>query len=249
MDTEAVVDATTDIVDAVAEHAEVVETVIERNPAVVVGALIGGLVIGAVVSHIVTKTYLSVKYEEIIDRELEEAKNFYAKRLKKFESMQDDDDAVHIQEYVEVIVEETDALDEAVKINSKSGYTSYHTVGKDDDLADITKTLTADDTFDHEAEERKRKKHQPYIVDYQTFYANDDEHHQQSLVYYSEDEVIVDEDDDVVQEWRAVLGHDNLRFGYGSEDSNAVYIRNDRLDSDYEVTLIRGNYHEIVLGE
>ena len=145
MDTEAVVDATTDIVEAVAEHAEVVETVIERNPAVVVGALIGGLVIGAVVSHIVTKTYLSVKYEEIIDRELEEARNFYAKRLKKFESKHDDDDAVHIQEYVGVVVEETDVHDEAVKINVKSGYTSYHTVGKDDDLADITKTLTSDD--------------------------------------------------------------------------------------------------------
>ena len=44
-----------------------------------------------------------------------------------------------------------------------------------------------------------------------------------------------------------LIGLDNLRFGYGSEDSRVVYIRNEPLDLIISVQLARGSYKKLVL--
>jgi len=40
-----------------------------------------------------------------------------------------------------------------------------------------------------------------------------------------------------------------LLFGHGSNDPNVVYIRNPKLEAEYEILRDEGSYEEIVLGE
>jgi hypothetical protein len=45
-----------------------------------------------------------------------------------------------------------------------------------------------------------------------------------------------------------LVGDDNLRFGYGSNDSNMVYVRNPRIEMDMEIVRSQGTYTKEVLG-
>ena len=105
------------------------------------------------------------------------------------------------------------------------------------------------DSWDQEAEESSRHAESPYVISHDEFMENSFEHQQNSLTYYRGDDTLVDERDQPIDEVEAVVGMENLRlFGHGSRDSNIVYIRNERIELDFEVTQNRGKYGEEVLG-
>ena len=240
MDTEAVVDTTTDLVEAVADNVEAISIVVKNNPVAIAGAVVGGAIVGAVVSHFVTKLHLSLKYEAILNEELEKTAAHYATRvanLKKQDGKVEND------------VDKTTIINvkKAEDISVKSGYTPYHKV------AEVTKPDGPSSTIEHgyldyDAEEKKKLKHQPYILDGYTFELNEEEHDQVVLTYYKEDEVLTSEDDQPISNWREIIGHDNLKFGHGSDDPDVVHIRNDRLNTDYQVFLNIGSYVKEILG-
>jgi hypothetical protein len=60
---------------------------------------------------------------------------------------------------------------------------------------------------------------------------------------------LTDEVDTIVPDVDATVGVENmLRFGHGSGDPNVVYIRNPKLEADFEVTRSAGKYAKEVLG-
>jgi hypothetical protein len=59
---------------------------------------------------------------------------------------------------------------------------------------------------------------------------------------------MVDGDDTPVPHADMVVGQGNLRWGHGSEDENLVYIRNERLEMEIEITRVPRSYEEEVLG-
>jgi hypothetical protein len=69
---------------------------------------------------------------------------------------------------------------------------------------------------------------------------------QTTLTFYSGDNILADEQDSPVYNYESVVG--NLRFGHGSNDSNVVYIRNEKLEAEYEVLLFDGSFEIEVLG-
>lgn len=100
--------------------------------------------------------------------------------------------------------------------------------------------------WDLEAEMDQRRADLPYIIHSDEFISSDFDFPQQSLTYYEGDGILADENGQVVHNPGHFLGE--LRWGHGTTDPNAVYIRNERRKVEYEVMRHTGSYEHEVLG-
>lgn len=126
-------------------------------------------------------------------------------------------------------------------------------IAEENDMAEVAQNVflqqATSDEWNQEAEEARRSEEAPYVISHDEFMENTFEHGQNTLTYYKADDVLADERDQAIEEVESTVGVRNLtRFGHGSRDSNIVYIRNERLELDFEVTLNQGSYAEEVMG-
>lgn len=81
----------------------------------------------------------------------------------------------------------------------------------------------------------------PYIITPEEF--EDTEYKTESLIYYA-DQTLTYENDDVVENPDELVGLDSLsRFGEYEKD--AVYVRNDRLKTDFEILADSNRYDDL----
>lgn len=88
----------------------------------------------------------------------------------------------------------------------------------------------------------------PYPITPGEFSEEHDDWQKLTLVYFEGDEVLVDDKEIPIREVLNTLGPQGLKFGLASEDEHIVYIRNEHLEIDFEVTRDRRSYTEVVLG-
>jgi hypothetical protein len=89
----------------------------------------------------------------------------------------------------------------------------------------------------------------PYVIHADEWNDNELEYEQISYTYFEADDVLVDINDTTVPMINEVVGLGNLQlFGHGSNDPNIVYVRNDDLDIDIEITRDKGSFSETVHG-
>lgn len=236
-------------------------------------ALALGLGIGLATGLFIAQKKLEKKYNDISNREIAEAKQFYSILHKKdefetpaavVESLGLEQAVTALQEYqgehifndveagVRDIPEDSDDLlreqdnapKESVHVVKRNIFTDAEThVVDDDDEDDDT------DAFDYDEELKHRGEIEPYVISHDEFMENEMDSSQITLTFYEGDDVLTDEKEQPIPDVEETIGEDNLqRFGHGSRDPNVVYIRNPRLDVDFEVTLSKGNYTEEVLG-
>lgn len=98
-----------------------------------------------------------------------------------------------------------------------------------------------------EVEALPRREDEPHILSKNEYFANETDYAQVELTYYAGDGVLCNMHDEVM-EIPITVGDENLKFGHGSEDENVVYVRNDKLQVEYEVTKSEGKYAHEVLG-
>lgn len=102
------------------------------------------------------------------------------------------------------------------------------------------------DDWDYEAEKSTRTEDQPYIIHVDEFMADEMGWGSQStLTWYAGDDILTDSHDTPIYNPASVVGE--LRFGHGSQDPNTVYVRNEKLQSEYEILRDEGLYEEVVL--
>lgn len=104
--------------------------------------------------------------------------------------------------------------------------------------------IVTGDEWDWETEKSQRRPHNPYIVHVDE---KDEleEYADSQLTYYEGDDVLCDERDQIVDkdDRNRLIGEYNLtRFGHGSGDENVVYVRNDRLETLYEIVRSPNEY-------
>jgi len=105
------------------------------------------------------------------------------------------------------------------------------------------------ETWDHDTEHANRGPVNPYVIHHDEFMINDDGNEQVSLTYFAGDDVLVDERDQVMRDVDTTVGLENLqKFGHGSHDPLVVYIRNPRLEVDYEISKSDGTFATEVHG-
>lgn len=94
-----------------------------------------------------------------------------------------------------------------------------------------------------------RDPHQPYVITESEFRIDRPEYEKDSLTYYSGDDTLAEESGAYIPDKNGTAGNENLKayFGFGSGDSHLLYIRNDRVMTDFEITLNEGKYTKEVL--
>lgn len=90
-------------------------------------------------------------------------------------------------------------------------------------------------------EEENVKK--PYVISPDEFGEKDN--YETYTLYLYEDKILTDEQDIPIEDVDNTVGYESLtHFGQYEEDS--VFVRNDRLKTDYEILLEPGKYSEVV---
>lgn len=247
---------------------EQIKTLVSTPKFAVAVASAVSLATGSVGGYFLAKTQLEKKYAAIADKEIEDAKAFYAQRNKEGDYADPSVLAAKYDEVEEYVVD--DAFDEEIRESAKAllkdlAYRAAEE-GHPEEEVSVTEKVEVkasirqnifdnpdkveeeDDDFDLEAEKENRSPDRPYVIHVDEFLENETEYSQNSISYFEGDEVLVDEMDQPIRDIQGVVGVENLSFGYGSRDKNVVYIRNDRLEIDFEVTRSEGKYTTEVLG-
>lgn len=187
--------------------------------------------VGGVVAFHFGRKRMKSKYEAISKKEIEEAKEFYRTLHKKDEY--DSPDKVVEDRHPELTVVR-DAADAIRRYQGESP-----TLSMTDELEDVD-----DDDLEIRAGEET-----PYIITQDEFLRADPGFEQQVLTYYVGDDTLADQSDNVIDLPDDVVGPDTLnRFGQGSSDARTVYVRNNKMNLDFEVVKSDGKYSHEVLG-
>jgi len=98
-------------------------------------------------------------------------------------------------------------------------------------------------TFDYAEELDNRKNGEPYIISEDEFIADENSWDQVSLTYFEGDDTLVDARDMPIPETERTVGDQNLtRFGHGSRDKNIVYVRNEKIETEFEISRDPGEF-------
>lgn len=227
---------------------------ISKGGLVRVGVLVGLLTAGAgFAGYKIAEKRLDTRYSELASKEIAEAKEFYG-RLNKRDEFETPEKAVknligddrNTQEYLHDVRKSSEAL-----LNYQGVMTNDTEVEVEETVSVnvFTNDAVSDPNFDLEAEMAGRSSDHPYIISKEEFFHNEVEFDQTSITYYSGDGSLADEQEAEIPVTDPIVGDANLeRFGYGSGDPRIVYIRNEKLQTDFEVALHDGKYAHEVLG-
>lgn len=211
---------------------------------------------GAASAYYISKQSLKAYYVEISNREIAEAKAFYG-MVHKTKSPSEVMEELH-GEPVDIPAEAADAL-----VNYQGGHPVSSVIEEEVEVSEerpdpiqiINNIFVNEDptaapgVFDYDREVALRTEEAPYIITEEEYNLNQSEYEQTHLVYYEGDDVVVDSHDDPLPEPDDIVGEDHLvRFGHGSNNKDIVYVRNDKLEMDFEITRSEGKYAEEVLG-
>lgn len=184
--------------------------------------LTAGIVIGGTASYFVTKKALEMKFEEDLDAEVQEVKHYY-KLLRKegeFASPETVTPEVNYQELIESYQNSEPLVEEPL----------------------ITYEEVVEEVEDRDPEV-------PYVISMEEYMQDREEFDKNTVTYFEEDEVLCDDRETVIPDVEATVGHDSLtKFGTSSSNHNVVYVRNERLEADFEIILDKGAFSEVVLG-
>jgi len=115
-----------------------------------------------------------------------------------------------------------------------------------EEVVSIFTTDYVEEDWDYAEEEKHRGPEKPYVIHRDEYLGEDKGYSQSTLTYYKGDDILCDEHDVPIYNADSIAGP--LEFGRGSGDANVVYVRNERLEAEYEILLDTGHYAVEVLG-
>ena len=180
---------------------------------------------GAAIGSAVTWKLLKTKYEQLVEAEIEDMKEYYSRKEPK-EPKKDED----IEIWTDIDDEEDDikptpktpSVREYAEKLQEQGYTNY---------SDMEKQREADDVA------------KPYVIPPDEFGEKDD-YETYSLTLYA-DEILTDEQDMPIEDVDNVVGCESLTH-FGEYEDDSVFVRNDKYKTDYEILLDPRKYSEVI---
>lgn len=230
-----------------------------RSVPLMIGAsVVCALALGSGAGYLVAKKQLETKYEKIAQKEIEEAKTFYAKTNKtgEFETIDKAFAALHPDEIDGGGPKMAAAATALTNYQGVSTKTTAPTKVDDKTVTEIVSNVFAntkrEKDFSPEALEREirnRTEEAPYVITKDEFMNNEQDYTQLTFTYYAGDGVLTDERDDIIEDSDVMVGDNNLvRFGDWSDDPRIVYVRNHEKELEFEIALHDGKYSEVVTG-
>lgn len=249
-------DVVEDVKEIVEDGVELVEdsaSWLSQNPkALVFGAILAGVAVGSAATYLVVSKKLAARYRAEANAEIEDVKSRYSLLAKEGEN--GDLEALAARYDDDPEVQEEIIEDQGYKAYDKVPPVEEEVVIETSPIAEALRdrnVFESDDptkyfNFDEELQRREEHPDEPFVITRDEFMESESE--QQSITYYEGDDVLADDADKPV-DIDSLIGVANvLRFGHGSGDPKVVYIRNPKLDLDFEVVHSTGKFAKEVLG-
>lgn len=231
----------------------------------------GGALIGATVSHILTKRKADKMFAAAVLEEVEKAKEFYARAHKVDLDGNPLSPQEMFKEYISEPAEKEPVSEYDTRSNSidpASLISDRHVISEpvltqDGDEGKVASPEELQNVWDgHEPSEEDeeallhevmsiRDAGKPYILSHDEFYTNEFDFEQDELTYFEggRQAVLVDTQSIPVGDVENTVGELNLnRIGLGSKNANVLFVRNERLKTDFEITRSPNSYAQDVLG-
>jgi hypothetical protein len=214
-----------------------------------------GAVVGGVITAAVLDRRYRLKYNQIADDEIEHMKDFYREKeaelldeQKKIVSQPKpdlDEMAKHLARDADK--RETEAIIEANRY-AEAAEAAEELAEREEAEAEERNAFVDLPPWNYDRELASRTNEVPFIMHFEE-YQQSECSHQVTITYFEGDDVLVDESDEVISKKDEVVGMENLnKFGHGSFDPNVVYVRNPKLDIEYEILRHQGHYATEILG-
>lgn len=225
---------------------------------VIAGIGVGvGAGVGGTATYFIFNKKLSTRWEQYAEREINVMKIYYEEKKEDLEKIQQSianqpkPDLTNVGQMAEVsgIITgerysrvEKEAIAEAAAVEA----------AEDEERRNVFTGPPDTPEWDYAVEVRSRRPDRPYVIHRDEFMEGKDPDAWQSgsLTYYEGDDVLADESDKIIDADReSVVGDANLsKFGYGSGDPNVVFVRNEVMTIDIEITRSTGTYAAEVHG-
>jgi hypothetical protein len=226
-------------------------------------AFLGGVALGGGIGYKFSVSQLDDKYNELMEEEIARTRKFY-ERVHKAGDFETPAGAAEAMG-VDIPLEE--AADALAGYQGKVDYTKFYAhelslnldenpfvkaAGIPSEEAIVVGEPIEQNVFD-QAEDigfTKRDPDKPYQITMLEFAENETDYEQLSATYFAGDNVLTDDQDQPVDPMEPVVGFGrdaavNVdRFG----GQNVIYVRNERLKTDYEVNKSDGKYAYEVAG-
>jgi len=192
--------------------------------------------IGVGVGVLAVKKY----YKDLAEDEIESVKEHYGKN-KRFEPK----DSTACAESKKM-KEDPDTIDRKKKRNVTNPLT--RSSADENDYKKAKKNYNSMSLHPVDEEEMNppnTDKTQPYLIDSEEFADTFDNHEKVCLYYYRIDDVLTEENEEVLMDRENVVGFEAIKE---LDIEPTVWVRNERLDIDYEIMALNKSYQETVHG-
>lgn len=214
--------------------------------------MVASFAAGFGVGYFVLNKKFQTKFDQLLEQEIEDTKAFYRDMNHKTGDFATPEGAAEALGVVD------DAAEALVK------YNYVNIAVKPEDLEDPGSILIAPpieevreemrNIFAESAEMEElavaslRDPEKPYIITSEEFAVNDPEYDQISVTYFEGDGVVADDGGGHIPDDDRCIGLGNLQKFDEQEDTLTLYVRNERMKTDFEVSRHEGKFSEEVLG-
>lgn len=180
--------------------------------------LFGLLIFGAGVGVgvLTTKKYYEDMMNEVIDEEVSSLRAAYS----------------HDAQIVNDIITDNN-MHAGVKVVEREDDYDYSKYAPDKEVPDDVNIINKPEPTD------------PYLITGNEYLDENHEYEKIGLYYYDEDQVIADDQEEPIQDLD-IIGYDIIELFIDDPNLSAIYIRNDSLETDYEIVRVIGSYAESV---
>lgn len=198
----------------------------------------------------ISSNYYQIKWSKIADKEIESMNDFNKRKINRFEKLLNMYGAgdsswkeqTDIDEDNKVVTSELPNIHDADILDLELAESEYP---KDDDEEEV-------DDLDEEYEEKLLKKiidnsniiEYPYVITQDEFDDNFLNHDKINLYFFDEDETLTDDKEEPITDINNLIGPNAL---YEFINGDTVFVRNEKLGADFEITIIHGSYATVVL--
>jgi uncharacterized protein YnzC (UPF0291/DUF896 family) len=220
---------------------------------------LSGAAVGGVISWFVAKR----KFENLADKEIAEAREFYINRIREQYGVDVRAKKSIAEESAKEKPKEIDRVDYLAKKQDTEeiDYTTYYqnkkSVSAAVDLAEMEYPVEGDENEEESYNYRDGKRDseelnsrtdielispESFAVDYSQF-------DKETLFYWTEDETLSDERDEIIDDADRIVGDCLAQSGimYDDTPKAVIYVRNYDLGTDYEIQKIVGSFKENVV--
>lgn len=205
------------------------------------GAFLAGGVVGVVAGFKLAERRLMGEFEEAVEHERASIAAMYAARQPYASPQEAVEELMNMPEVVEAVQSTIEAVPREPVAYHKIKPSSVE--AKPVEEVELPDPIQENNIFADRTEPEEI-----YVISQLEYEHGGEDNEKVSLTWYEEDKVLADMTDDTYKDVTDIVGDGLNHFGRESDDPNTVYVRNTKIDVDYEVTKDPGSYWRSVHG-